>query len=359
MGKVTSILTARRQAANGRAGTPIEKLLAEARLKLIEKGARNRLIHPPRGAKRSRALTITGNASGDVFANLVRENKPLRVLAAEEIAGLQRETATLATPRLVTPGTSDPNGLRTSLPPGLLHKRLLAIHRDAKTTEEERGVNILFVALGLLRWYEDEKSDLPRDAPLILLPVSLVRDAKRSTFDLKLRDDDIATNQALQERLRGDFGLALPDVAKTEDWQPSSYFDAVANVVAAKRRWSIDANAIELGFYSFAKLLMMRDLEPGNWPDNALVSHPLLRGLLGEGFAVEPPVPPEPASPDEILNPADLIHVVEADSSQTRVVETVRAGRNLVVRGQPGTGKSQTITNIIAAAVHDGQTVLF
>jgi hypothetical protein len=152
MGKVTSSRTARRRPVNGRAGTPIEKLLAEARRKLIETGTRNRLIHAPRGAKRSRALTSTGNASNDVFANLVRENKPLPVLAAEEIVDLQREAATPATPRLVSSRTSDRNGLQTSLPPRLLHKRLLAIHRDAKTAEEERGVNSLFVALGLLRW---------------------------------------------------------------------------------------------------------------------------------------------------------------------------------------------------------------
>ena len=264
MGKVPSIRTARRQTAIGRAGTPIEKLLAEARLKLIETGTRNCLIHTPRGAKRSRALTITGNASDQVFANLVRENKPLRVLAAEEIANIQGNAAIPGTPRMVTPGTSGRSGLRTSLPPELLHKRLHVMHRDAKTAEEERGVNILFLAFGFLRWYEDEESDMPRDAPLILLPVYLGRDPKRSTFDLKIREDAIATNRALQERLRGDFGIALPDVAETEDWRPSSYFDAVANAVAAKRRWSIDANAIELGFYSFAKQLMIRDLEPGN-----------------------------------------------------------------------------------------------
>jgi hypothetical protein len=87
MGQVNSIRTARRPTANDRAGTPIEKLLAEARLKLIETGTRNRLINTPRGAKRSRALTITGNASDDVFATLVRENKPLPVVAAEEVAG--------------------------------------------------------------------------------------------------------------------------------------------------------------------------------------------------------------------------------------------------------------------------------
>jgi hypothetical protein len=150
-----------------------------------------------RGAKRSRALTITGNASDDVFANLVRENKRLPVLAAE-IADKLRDAASPETPHLVAPRTGDPNGLQTSLPPELLHKRLQAMHRDAKTAEEERGINILFLALGFLRWYEDEKSDVPRDAPLILLPVYLGRDPKRSNFDLKLREDDIATNQALQ-----------------------------------------------------------------------------------------------------------------------------------------------------------------
>ncbi|MGH6801372.1 MAG: hypothetical protein ACRECZ_08160, partial [Methylocella sp.] len=89
MGKVKSIRTVRSQTANGRAGTPIEKLLAGARLKLIETGTRTPLIHTPRGAKRSRALAITGSASDDVFATLVRENKPLRVLAAEELADIQ------------------------------------------------------------------------------------------------------------------------------------------------------------------------------------------------------------------------------------------------------------------------------
>ncbi len=356
MGKVPSIRAARKRTANGRAATPIEKMLAEARLKLTETGTRNRLIHTPRGA--SRALAFTGNASDDVFANLVRGNKPLRVLAAKEIADMQRDAATPETPRLITPKASDRSGLQTSLPSELLHKRLHDMRRDAKIAEEERGVNILFLALGFLRWYEDDKSDVQRAAPLILLPVRLGRDG--SAFDLKLRDDDgIASNRALHKRLRGDFGLALPDVAKTEDWKPSSYFDAVANAVAAKRRWSIDANAIELGFYSFAKQAMVRDLEPGNWPDNALISHPLLHGLLGQGFAPEPPVPREAARLGEIRNPADFVHVVAADSSQTRVIEAVRAGNNLVVQGLPGTGKSQTITNIIAAAAHDGRTVLF
>jgi hypothetical protein len=356
MGKRTSIGKARRQTAGGRAAIPIEKLLAEARRKLMETGTRNRLIHTPRGTKRQRTITITGSAADQVFANLVRNQMPLRVLAAGEIVG-SCESAAPESQLLGTPLTTGRNGLQTSLLPALLHKRLNDLRCDAKTAEEERGVNILFLAVGFLRWYENEKSDVPRTAPLILVPVCLSRDSKRSNFVLKLREDTVATNQALQERLRGDFGLVLPDVVKTGDWWPSTYFDAVAKAVAAKPRWSIDANAIELGLYSHSKLAMMRDLEPRNWPDNTLVAHPLLRGLLGEKFAAGSPVLAEAFRLEE--NPADPFHVAEADSSQARVIEAVRAGHNVVVQGPSGTGKSQTITNIIAASVYDGQTVLF
>src|ERR1700730_1397659 len=131
MGKVNSSRTARKQTANGRAGTPIEKLLAEARLKLIETGTRNRLIHTPRGAKRSRALTITGNASDDVFANLVRENKPLRAVAAEEIADLQPAGAPPGPRTRDSPKRTAPYGFRRLVPPGLLPKRPHDMQRDA------------------------------------------------------------------------------------------------------------------------------------------------------------------------------------------------------------------------------------
>ncbi len=360
MGEVTSIKAARKPTRTRAAQTQVEQLLDEARLKLIETGTRNRLIHTPRGAKRIRALPIVGASSDSIFQSLVRENKPLRFLPSDEPVEGQREAPAPKGPRLVSARCYESRGgLPTALSLELLQKRLHAMHRDAKTAEEERGVNILFLAQGFLRWYEDEKSDVVRQAPLILLPVSLVRDAKRSTFDLKCRDDDIATNQALQERLRGAFGITLPDIPETRDWLPSGYFAKVASAVAPKRRWSIDAEGVELGFYSFSKLLMMRDLDPANWPDDALASHPLLRALLSEGFAGSEPIFPPDAKIDEIFDPVDLVQVVDADSSQTKVIETVRAGRNLVVQGPPGTGKSQTIANIVAAAVHDGKTVLF
>ncbi|PNG25586.1 DUF4011 domain-containing protein [Methylocella silvestris] len=369
MGGVTSIAEARHLKKLDTRETHIERLLADARLKLVETGARNRLIHTPRGAKRTRCLPLVGAKPDPVFVNLVREGKQLRFLpVAGQEAHVKATQAKAAHAKASRPdheaaarggGHPGRSGLQTLLAPEVLQKRLHAIYRDGKTAEEERGVNILFLALGFLRWYEDERSDALREAPLILLPITLVRDARRSTFDLVFRDDDIVSNQALQERLRGDFAISLPDVPDAENWLPSGYFSAVATAISAKRRWSIDADAVEVGFFSSSKLLILRDLDPANWPHNSLSGHPLVRGLLRDGFASEPPLFMEDARLDEILAPQDLVQVVDADSSQTRVIESVRAGRNLIVQGPPGTGKSQTITNIIAAAAHDGKTVLF
>ncbi|WP_374308679.1 DUF4011 domain-containing protein [Methylocella sp.] len=361
MGAVTSFAAVRRakselQAMEARQpADPIEahilKLLADARLKLIETSTRNHLVHTPRGGRRARRLPIVDAKSDLIFTTLAREGRPLRFLpaaAGESRRALRADAETRAR-----------GALRTQLSPDALHKRLHAISRDAGAAEEERGVNILFLALGFLRWYESDRSDAVREAPLILLPVALSRDARRSTFDLVRREEDIVANQALQERLRGDFGLSLPDIPENESWLPSGYFSAVAAAVCAKRRWSIDAEAVELGFYSSSKLLITRDLDPSSWPGDGLARHPLVRALLREGFASAPPSPREDARLDEAFDPRELVHVMDADASQTRVIESVRAGRDLVVQGPPGTGKSQTIANIVAAAVHDGKSVLF
>ena len=338
--------------------SPIERLLADARLRLVETGTRNRLVHSPRGSKRTRSVSVVGADADGLFEALVRSNRVMRFLPFNP----ERELA------LEIQGTyvNHPPGadiaaltLQTNLDEQKLEKRLLSIYRDAKTAEEEQGINILFLALGFLRWYEDDQSDVLREAPLILIPVSLTRDPRRSTFHLRARDEDIATNQAIQERLRADFAIALPDVPENEDWQPTAYFSSLSETIANKSRWSIDANGAELGFYSFSKLLMIRDLEPGAWGEKSILDHPLLRALLTEGFREEPSPFAEGAPLDELFAPADLVQVVDADSSQTVVIETIRAGRNLVVQGPPGTGKSQTIANIIAAAVHDGKSVLF
>ena len=339
----------------------IESFLEEARKSLVETGTRNRLIHVNRKAKRGNLLNIINERSDDVFQILRLGSKKMKFSGrgkeeddqANDIVLYEIEDEDL------DEGRYTDSVLETPLTPDALQKRLLRLSKDARTAEEEQGINILFLAMGFLRWYEDKKSTLIRESPLILLPVELVRNNKTLTFDVVCKDDDVVTNLPLQERLKLDFGIALPDIDDSRDWNPSSYFLEVSEAVSGIDRWSIDPDGMQLGFFSFAKLMMMRDLHPDNWDEKSLLANKLVSGLLADGFEPDPPLFGKKENLDEKLSPDDVFHVVDADSSQTKVIEEARSGRNLVVQGPPGTGKSQTIINILAAAANDGKKVLF
>ncbi len=174
-----------------------------------------------------------------------------------------------------------------------------------------------------------------------------------------MRGEDLITNLPLQQRWQDDFGLVLPELEIGEDWQPSQYFDEAEEIVDERDRWEIDRDAIQLGFFSFSKLLMYRDLDIDVWPDRRWKLQ-LVKGLLYEGFeGDDDAIFGEEDKLDDVLPPEKIFHVVDADASQARVIEEARSGRNLVVQGPPGTGKSQTIANIIATTAQEGKTVLF
>ena len=336
------------------------KLFDETRKRLVETGTRNRLVHVNRANTRGNVVNIVNERSDDVHGILC-SGKAMRFLAIgkdkdEECGGV---VLVDAHNEGFAPERYTDTQLETRLGPDALQKKLLKIAREAQTAEEESGVNILYIALGFLTWFEDKVSSVPREAPLVLIPVELVRNARTSTYDVRLREEDVLTNLPLQQRLRDDFGIELPELEIGEIWKPSDYFSQVQEVVAQRHRWKIEADAIQLGFFSFSKLLMYRDLAVAAWPDGALADHELTRGLLYEGFENEAPLFGPDDRLDEVLPPERLFHVVDADASQSMVIEEVRVGRNLVVQGPPGTGKSQTITNIIAAATKEGKRVLF
>ncbi len=259
--------------------------------------------------------------------------------------------------------------LQTPYTSPVLHKRLLNTYYQARRSIDEEGVSTLYLALGMLGWYESPSSDIMRRAPLVLVPVALGRTSVQGRFHLRYLGEEMGGNLSLRAKLRAEFGIDWPLPAAEEaegetmarDFDFAAYVARVHDAVAAKDRWRIDADAVALGFFSFTRFLMYEDLDPANWPaERAPSQHPLLRDLLGEGF----PRPPGPRIPDDApldphLDPAKTHHVVEADSSQTQALLDVRQGQNLVLQGPPGTGKSQTITNLIAEAIGDGKTVLF
>lgn len=319
-------------------------------------------MHVNRANSRANCLNVINEQADEVFSILRVNGRKMRFKAMGKDKTAEGQEMLLALPEADLPSTSDrltDSFLETPLGPEALARRLLRLATDARTAEEEQGLNILYLAIGFLRWKESPSSDVLRESPLILLPVQLVRNERTSTFDIAAREDDISTNLPLQERLRQDFGLALPEVEEAEDWAPSDYFAKMRDLIAGKPGWSIDGDGMQLGFFSFAKLLMHRDLDPGTWPVNAFAESDLLRGLLAEGFEEDSPIFGPDDKLDDLLDPAEIIQVIDADASQTKVIEEVRRGASLVVQGPPGTGKSQTITNLIAAAAHDGKSVLF
>ncbi len=350
----------------------LEKLLNEARTRLIDSGTRNRLVHTNRNGKRPFTLAIVYPDADQLFSRLVTNSASMRFLADPIATARERRRAEPDDASDDDAHTDNNRGiflktqpqgtagkLQTSIGQSALDKRLTKMLLEAKTLEQEQGINVFYLAIGFLRWYEDENSQVLREAPLILVPVQITRNVVQSHFDLSAREDDRGANIALAERLR-EFGINLPEITETdEEWIPSGYFDQVRDAISNQPRWSIDTAGVELGFFSFAKLLMFTQLTGKNWPGQSILSHPLLRGLLQDGFAREAPLFRDDENIDAIFQPAHLMHVLDADGSQTLAIETVRKNKNLVIQGPPGTGKSQTIANIIAAAVHDGKSVLF
>ncbi len=237
----------------------------------------------------------------------------------------------------------------------------MATFNAARTSLEEQGVNTLFIALGMLKWRDADTSDQYYHAPLVLIPVELDRPNVRERFHLRYNGDDLGDNVSLAEKLKQNFALKFPIFPETEDLNVDEYLDAVASSVRSRSGWSVERDRVVLGFFSFAKFLMYRDLDAATWPKKEmLLEHPLLQRLLGDGsFSSGSSGYDEDSSLDEQLADREVVHVTDADSSQMLALLDVIDGRNMVIQGPPGTGKSQTIVNLIAAALGNGKKVLF
>ena len=222
-------------------------------------------------------------------------------------------------------------------------------------------MNILYLALGALRWYEAAASDQERIAPLVLLPVHLSRQSVQASFRVKWTEEEIEPNLSLETKLSGDFGIRLPGFADGEELDADAYFDQVAKAVSARERWSVDRQSVQLAFFSFSKLLIYKDLDPEAWPEGkGPENHPVIGALYGsDGFKEDPPAIGNDEHLDRHLTVSEIHPVMDSDSSQTLAVMDVKNGRNLVIQGPPGTGKSQTITNLLAEAIADNKKVLF
>lgn len=243
-----------------------------------------------------------------------------------------------------------------------LESRLLELYRNARTNLQEGGANTLYLALGFLVWTKSGSDTVKHRAPLILIPVTLERKSVRSGFTLSIHEDDPRFNPTLLEMLRQDFKITIP-VAEGELPKDESGLDiagiwrSVASGVKDIKGWEVSEDVV-LSTFSFSKYLMWKDLTERT---EQLCQNPVVKHLLEtprEHFPAGVPFPYARRLDKEYL-PKDVFCPLPADSSQLTAVMAAAKGKDFVLIGPPGTGKSQTITNIIAQCLAEGKRVLF
>jgi very-short-patch-repair endonuclease len=253
-------------------------------------------------------------------------------------------------------------GLQTLYAADELDLRLARMAADARLAEQETGLSTLFLAFGFLRWYARDDSDVANLAPLLLLPVELERrmEGTRAIYTVRAMAEFPEINLSLRERLaRAPPSRKLPDFDDESDGI-ASYFNGVEEAIAGLDRWRIDRN-LTLGHFAFGRLAMYADLAAENWPADP-AGHALVQSLL-RGSQTAPggevSFAPDYDLDDDGIEDIAPILIDDADASQHSAIVDVMEGKNLVIEGPPGTGKSQTIANILANALYAGKTVLF
>jgi len=345
--------------------TTAEGRLERWQRKLLDLTTRNRLLHVKPGATAIRLLCPDPARLEDELA----DGKNFRIVGEPDLAGAAGRNAALHAERTgvvldeaYARAALDRGELLSPGDPTKLDAQLIELYRKARLDLAEGGANTLFLAVGFLLWKRSDSDASQYRAPLILLPVRLDRRSVRSGVKLAIHEDEPRFNLTLLQMLRQDFELEIPELAGPLP-QDASGID-VARVWTIVRRAVRDMAGFEvvpdvmLGAFSFAKYLMWKDLVDRT---EALKANPVVRHLLDSPREPYPCdlQPPRPDALDAEVTPADLFTPLPADSSQLAAVVGSARGCDFVLDGPPGTGKSQTIANMIAHNLALGRKVLF
>lgn len=342
----------------------LDRKIATWKNKLIDLSRRNRLLNF-RPTKVS-TIKIIDEIPSEVFRSLVIESKSFHFLAKEEEDLLNHEEEVeeqeiefnLYALEELEAKYTDLN-LQTDLSEKRLQKKMKNIYFRANQLMEEQGYNILYLSLGMLKWFEADQSDVVNRSPLIMVPVELRQRSIKSQYKLYPSGDDPFVNPAIQYKLDYEFNLTLPDLPiEDQGFDPQEYFLQVKELVRGKLRWNV-TNDIYLGLFSFAKFVMFKELEKYSdlYRRNAIIQ--ALAGIFEPKAGNDAGAFIRADELDEKRKPMEMFQVLDADASQQESIEAVKSGRSVVIQGPPGTGKSQTITNIISESLAANKRVLF
>lgn len=249
-------------------------------------------------------------------------------------------------------GRHTDDDIQTLLLPDDLERKLRGLITKCSDSIRETGINVLRAAFGFLEWKDPERTSL---SPLVLFAVKIEKKKtpEGAEFWVQGTGDEAETNTILAEKLQRDFGIYLP---KYDGGPIEEYFAEIAKTSPKSLKWRV-SRQIVFGVFPSARMAMYDDLDPDKdiFAQSEVIST-LLGGssVNGSGsFSEEYEID----QPEIEANVHDL--VLSADSSQFRAMADIAKGKNLAIEGPPGTGKSQTIVNIIAAAIANEKKVLF
>ena len=227
------------------------------------------------------------------------------------------------------------------------------IRKEARHYLEENGANTLYLTIGSLKWIDDD-GETPHFAPILLVPVEITK----ASWSLKWTGEDICANLTLLEKLRQQHGIGIPGLDTLPE--KDGYVDVrkvmstIRRAVMDKKGWDVE-ELVFLGNFTFNKFIIWNDIHVHR---EMLSAHPAVSSLVEGRLKVKDVALPE-GSIDRLCPSAAILQPISADSSQLRAIRDAVAGRSFVMHGPPGTGKSQTITNIIANSLYSGKRVLF
>ncbi|MBI2298588.1 MAG: DUF4011 domain-containing protein [Armatimonadetes bacterium] len=304
-----------------------------------------------------RQLELVEPEAAALFDRLTSPGQRCDIYYREPEPG-EQETDAEPVPRLARVGE-----VRTGRDAAVNWRTLYTIEKKAREFEQEQGVNVLFVACGFLQWPEAQDPEQTRLAPLLLVPVSLTDEPQHSRYSLGMVDDEPLVNPVLVRLLQSDFRLGLPEFALPENGPEGAlqaWLEEVDEIAAGREGWSVTRRCF-LGLFSFLKLAMYEDLDRCR---AEAAAHPLVRALAGDTEALAPLVEaplalPLPEDLDAQVPPLDCYQILDADASQQVAIEAAKRGQSFILHGPPGTGKSQTIANLIAEFLAAGKTILF
>ena len=242
--------------------------------------------------------------------------------------------------------------LHTIFTDGEANNIVTKMYRSARTSMEENGASTLYMTLGLLRWFENKTSEVPRYAPLILIPVELIRKSASKGFVVKMRDEEAQFNITLLEMLKQEFDISIgglePLPTDAHGIDIKKIFAIVRKAIVNETMWDIIESAF-IGNFSFSQFVMWKDIHgQAEFMYGNKIVRSLMDNHLDENIKV-----PEKLSEDTLYIP------IATDASQTKAIQMAISDASFVLQGPPGTGKSQTITAMIANAMANGRKVLF